>query len=128
VTQPDILILEGLNVLQSGNLQRPRAERVFVSDFFDFSIYVDADERHIENWYVERFMTLRDTVFRDPASYFSHYATLTREEARETARGIWASINRVNLRENILPTRERAHLILDKGETHAVERVLLRRL
>ena len=128
VTQPDILILEGLNVLQSGSPGRPGSQRVFVSDFFDFSIYVDAEEGHIENWYVERFMTLRETVFRDPASYFSHYAALTPEEAREVARGIWASINRVNLRENILPTRERAHLILDKGETHAVERVLFRRL
>ena len=128
VTQPDILILEGLNVLQSGGPARPGSPRVFVSDFFDFSIYVDAEEEHIEKWYVERFMTLRATVFRDPASYFSHYASLTPDEARDVARGIWASINRVNLLENILPTRERAHLILDKGETHAVEQVLFRRL
>jgi type I pantothenate kinase len=115
-------------VLQSGSPRRKRAQRIFVSDFFDFSIYVDADARHIENWYVERFMTLRETVFRNPDSYFSHYAALTPPEAREVARGIWSSINLVNLRENILPTRERAHLILDKGATHAVERVLLRRL
>jgi type I pantothenate kinase len=128
VTQPDILILEGLNVLQSGSPRGKRSQRVFVSDFFDFSIYVDADARHIENWYVERFMTLRETVFRNPDSYFSHYAALTPAEAREVARGIWSSINLVNLRENILPTRERAHLILDKGATHAVERVMLRRL
>lgn len=128
VRQPDILILEGLNVLQSGTPRRATAQRVFVSDFFDFSIYVDADERHIEQWYVERFMTLRETVFRDPDSYFSHYAGLTPDEARATARAIWLSINHVNLRENILPTRERAHLILDKGSTHAVERVLLRPL
>ncbi|MEO7271093.1 MAG: type I pantothenate kinase [Vicinamibacterales bacterium] len=128
VTQPDILILEGLNVLQSGNPRRPGSQRAFVSDFFDFSIYVDADERDIESWYVERFMTLRETVFRDPDSYFSHYAALTPDEAREVARGIWSSINLVNLRENILPTRERAHQILDKGGTHAIERVLLRRL
>lgn len=128
VRQPDILILEGLNVLQSGAGRRGPAERVFVSDFFDFSIYVDADERHIERWYVERFLTLRETVFRDPASYFRHYASLTPREAEEVARGIWASINRVNLRENILPTRDRAHLVLDKGEAHAVERVRLRRM
>jgi type I pantothenate kinase len=128
VKQPDILILEGLNVLQSESPRPSAAQRVFVSDFFDFSIYVDADERDIEHWYVERFMTLRETVFREPDSYFSHYAGLTPDEAREVARGIWGSINRVNLRENILPTRERALLILDKGSTHAVERVLLRRL
>ena len=102
-------------MLQSGSPRRSRSQRVFVSDFFDFSIYVDADEQDIEHWYVERFMTLRETVFRDPDSYFSHYAGLTPDEAREVARGIWSSINRVNLRENILPTRERAHLILDKG-------------
>src|SRR3954471_13865931 len=128
VTQPDILILEGLNVLQSSNPRRAGSQRAFVSDFFDFSIYVDADDADIESWYVERFMTLRETIFRDPASYFSHYAKLTPQEARDVARGIWASINLVNLRENILPTRERAHLILDKGGTHAIERVLLRRV
>ena len=127
VRQPDILILEGLNVLQSNSPRRSK-QQVFVSDFFDFSLYVDADEADIESWYVERFMTLRETVFRDPASYFSHYAGLAPDEARDVARGIWASINAVNLRENILPTRERAHLILEKGLTHAVERVLLRRL
>jgi len=127
VRQPDILILEGLNVLQS-NSPRRSTQQVFVSDFFDFSIYVDADEADIESWYVERFMTLRETIFRDPASYFTHYAGLAPDEARDVARGIWASINAVNLRENILPTRERAHLILEKGLTHAVERVLLRRL
>ena len=115
-------------MLQSGSPRRAGSQRVFVSDFFDFSIYVDADEQDIEQWYVERFMTLRETVFRDPDSYFRHYAALTPTEARDVARGIWSSINLVNLRENILPTRERAHLILDKGGTHAVERVLLRRL
>jgi type I pantothenate kinase len=128
VKQPDILILEGLNVLQSGNPRRGGSQRVFVSDFFDFSIYVDADEADIEQWYVERFMTLRETVFRDPESYFSNYASLTPDEAREKAKGIWSSINALNLRENILPTRERAHLILDKGPTHAVQSVRLRRL
>jgi type I pantothenate kinase len=128
VRQPDILILEGLNVLQSNSPRRVTSQRVFVSDFFDFSIYVDASSEDIENWYVERFMTLRETVFRDPDSYFAHYAGLTETQAREVAHGIWSSINEVNLRENIRPTRERAHLILEKGPRHAVERVLLRRM
>ena len=126
VRQPDILILEGLNVLQTGPLRPAAPQRVFVSDFFDFSVYVDADVSEIETWYVERFMTLRETIFRDPASYFHHYAELSADEAREVARGIWRSINLVNLRENILPTRERAHLILDKGSDHEVQRIRLR--
>jgi type I pantothenate kinase len=126
VRQPDILILEGLNVLQTGPLRPAGPQRVFVSDFFDFSVYVDADVNEIEKWYVERFMTLRKTIFRDPASYFHHYAELSDEEAREVARGIWRSINLLNLRENILPTRERANLILDKGTDHAVQRMRLR--
>ena len=128
VRQPDILIVEGLNVLQTGPTRQGAASRVFVSDFFDFSIYVDADEADIESWYVERFMTLRETVFRDPVSYFHHYASLSDDEARSVARRIWASINQANLRENILPTRERAHLILEKAADHAVARVRLRRL
>jgi type I pantothenate kinase len=110
-----------LNVLQAGR-------GVFVSDFFDFSIYVDAAEADIEQWYIERFLTLRETVFRNPSSYFHRYAGLTAEQAIETARGIWREINLVNLRENVLPTRERAHLILEKGRDHAVRRVRLRRL
>ena len=101
---------------------------MFVSDFFDFSIYVDAQEDDIEQWYVERFQTLRETVFQNPSSYFHRYAALTAEQAVETARGIWRSINLVNLRENVLPTRERAHLILEKGRDHAVRRVRLRKL
>ena len=109
MTQPDILILEGLNVLQSGTPRRQGPQRVFVSDFFDFSIYVDADEQDIENWYVERFMTLRETVFRDPTSYFSHYAALTPDEARDVARGIWSSINlRQPAREHPADARARA--------------------
>ena len=129
IRQPDILIVEGLNVLQTAATRHGGAPpRIFVSDFFDFSIYVDAGETEIESWYVERFMTLRETVFRDPASYFHHYASLTDDEARATARRIWSSINQVNLRENILPTRERAHLILEKAADHAVARVRLRRL
>lgn len=123
VTRPDVLIVEGLNVLQTGP-----GPRVFVSDFFDFSMYVDADTEHLREWYVARFLRLRDTVFRDPASYFHRYAALTGAEARAVARGIWREINEVNLLENILPTRERADLILEKGPDHAVQRVRLRRL
>lgn len=128
VRQPDIMILEGLNVLQPGDGQSARAPRAFVSDFIDFSIYVDADEADIEQWYVERFLTLRETVFRDESSYFHRYALLTVEDAVETARGIWQRINWLNLRENILPTRERAHLILRKGQEHLVEQVKLRKI
>jgi type I pantothenate kinase len=126
VRQPDIAIVEGLNVLQAPH---ERAEsQVFASDFFDFTIYVDADEADIERWYVERFLRLRDTVFQDPQSYFHRYRSLDEAEARRTAAAIWADINGVNLRENIAPTRLRAHLILRKGADHAVEQVLLRRL
>jgi type I pantothenate kinase len=123
IRQPDIVIVEGLNVLQTGS-----GAPMFVSDFFDFSIYVDASEADIEQWYVERFMALRETVFRNPSSYFHRYADLTIEEAQATARRLWQSINLVNLRENVLPTRDRAHLILEKGRDHAVRRVRLRRL
>jgi type I pantothenate kinase len=124
IRQPDIVIVEGLNVLQTGSGRAP----MFVSDFFDFSIYVDANEADIEQWYVERFMALRDTVFRNPSSYFHRYADLTPEEGRATARRLWQTINLVNLRENVLPTRDRAHLILEKGRDHAVRKVRLRKL
>ena len=124
VRQPDIVIVEGLNVLQTGSGRAP----MFVSDFFDFSMYVDAQEADIEQWYVERFLTLRETVFTTPASYFHRYASLTPEEAVATARRLWHAINLVNLRENVLPTRERAHLILEKGRDHAVRKVRLRKL
>jgi type I pantothenate kinase len=127
VRQPDIMIVEGLNVLQTGG-RLGRQVPMFVSDFFDYSIYVDAHESDIEQWYVERFLSLRDTVFKNPSSYFHRYASLEREDAVETARGIWQSINLVNLRENVLPTRERAHLILEKGRDHAVRKVRLRKL
>lgn len=127
VEQPDILILEGLNVLQSPDSGRSGA-RVFVSDFFDFSIYLDADADVIRNWYIARFMKLRETVFQSPESYFHRYASLTEQEALETGRSIWEQINLVNLNENILPTRERAHLILEKGPTHQVENVRLRQV
>lgn len=127
VDQPDILILEGLNVLQSPNGGRG-ASRLFVSDFFDFSIYLDADEKTIEHWYVARFLRLRETVFRSEASYFHRYSELTETEAVDTARKIWTEINLVNLRENIMPTRERAHLILEKGDEHLVRKIRLRRV
>lgn len=124
VRKPDIMIVEGLNVLQTSEGQ---PGRLFVSDFFDFSIYVDAEERDVERWYVERFLTLRDTVFREPTSYFHRYAHLTGEQAIEVACGIWRNINLVNLRENIVPTRERADLILEKGADHRVREVRLRK-
>jgi type I pantothenate kinase len=126
IRQPDILILEGLNVLQSG---RGEPEpRVFVSDFFDFSVYVDADEDDIVRWYVERFRTLRSTAFRDPRSYFHRYADLADDQADDVALDIWRRINGVNLARNVLPTRSRARLILRKGSDHTVERVHLRKL
>jgi type I pantothenate kinase len=121
VRQPDILILEGLNVLQGGGAGS------YVSDYFDFSIYVDADVRAIEGWYVERFFTLRDTAFRDPDAYFHRYADLSDAEAQAEARRIWSEINEKNLWENILHTRERATLILQKAADHAVDRILMRR-
>jgi type I pantothenate kinase len=128
VDRPDIVIVEGLNVLQPAKLPKDGEAIPFVSDFFDFSIYIDASEQLVERWYVERFLRLRQTAFRDPASYFHRYATLSEEEARETGLSIWRSINLVNLKENILPTRQRADLILHKGADHAVESVALRKL
>lgn len=128
VDRPDILIVEGLNVLQPARLPKDGTEIPFVSDFFDFSIYVDADADVIERWYVERFMELRNTAFRDPASYFHRYSQISEEEANEISHDIWQQINLRNLRENILPTRQRADLILHKGENHQVERVALRKL
>ena len=100
----------------------------FVSDFFDFSVYIDAEEAVIRRWYVERFLRLRETAFRDPHSYFHRYASITDEEAMTIADGLWTRINLVNLRENILPTRPRADLILSKGEDHRIEKVALRRI
>jgi type I pantothenate kinase len=128
VRQPDIVIVEGLNVLQTGAGRAGRPLAMFVSDFFDFSIYVDADENDIEQWYIDRFLKLRETIFRDPSSHFHRYASLTASEAVETARTIWRTINLVNLQENVMPTRERAYLILEKGRDHAVRRVKLRKL
>lgn len=127
VRHPDVVIVEGLNVLQAPPATYAE-NQLFASDFFDYSIYVDAEEQHIESWYIERFLRLRDTVFQDPQSYFHRYAGLSEPEARATAGDIWARINAVNLRENIAPTRMRAHLILQKGAAHRIERVQLRRV
>jgi type I pantothenate kinase len=128
IERPDIVIVEGLNVLQPAKLPKDGAAIPFVSDFFDFSIYIDAADELIEAWYVERFLRLRQTAFRDPASYFHRYANLSEEDARKIGLSLWRTINLVNLRENILPTRQRADLILHKGADHAVEAVDLRKL
>ena len=128
VRQPDIVILEGLTVLQTGDGRAGRPPHLFVSDFFDFSIYVDAAEADIEQWYVERFLTLRETAFADERSFFHHFAALSEDQAVEVAREIWHSINGLNLHENILPTRDRARLILEKAPDHSVRTVRLRRL
>jgi type I pantothenate kinase len=128
VDRPDVLIVEGLNVLQPARLPKDGTAIPFVSDFFDFSIYIDAETSIIERWYVERFMRLRQTAFRDPAAYFHRYASLTHEEALARALEIWKTINHKNLEENILPTRQRAGLIIKKGPNHKTEAVLLRRI
>ncbi len=128
VDRPDILIVEGLNVLQPARMPRDGEGIPFVSDFFDFSLYIDADPAVIEQWYVARFLRLRQTAFRDPAAYFHRYATLNNDEAKERALEIWRTINLKNLQENILPTRQRAGLILRKGDNHRTESVSLRRL
>jgi type I pantothenate kinase len=128
IDQPDILIVEGVNVLQTGRLPRDGKAVPFVSDFFDFSVYIDAEESVLRQWYVERFLTLRDTAFTDPKSYFHRYALLSDDEAIATAIAIWERTNLANLEDNILPTRPRATLILTKGADHVVETVALRRL
>lgn len=128
VDRPEILIVEGLNVLQTGRLPKDGKAIPFVSDFFDFSVYLDADEDVLKHWYVDRFLTLRSTAFRDPKSYFHRYSRLSDQEAVDTASSIWERINLLNLHENILPTRQRADLILKKNESHLVEDVSLRRL
>ncbi|MEL6423594.1 MAG: type I pantothenate kinase [Pseudomonadota bacterium] len=128
VDRPDVLIVEGLNVLQPARLPRDGEAIPFVSDFFDFSIYLDAASSVAGEWYLERFLRLRATAFRDPAAYFHRYAHLTVEQATETAERIWETINLVNLTENILPTRQRADLIVRKTRSHRVEAVALRKL
>lgn len=124
VDQPDILILEGLNVLQIGS---NKSNQLFVSDFVDFSIFVDAEEEQLKEWYIKRFLKFRRSAFSDPNSYFKHFANLSEQEAIKTASQIWDNINGLNLRQNILPTRERANLILKKGANHKVELVKLRK-
>lgn len=128
VDRPDILIVDGLNVLQPARLPKDGEAIPFVSDYFDFSIYIDADADLVGRWYVERFMRLRQTAFRDPAAYFHRYSKLSESEACKTAKAIWEDINLRNLRRNILPTRRRADLILHKTKGHAVDQVALRKL
>ncbi|QKV19811.1 type I pantothenate kinase [Oricola thermophila] len=128
IDRPDILIFEGINVLQVRDLPEDGKMVPFVSDYFDFSIYIDADEELIHDWYVTRFMRLRDTAFRDPRSFFHRYSDLSEDAARSVAEGLWTNINLKNLKENIQPTRPRADLILKKGSNHLVEEVLLRKL
>jgi type I pantothenate kinase len=128
VNQPDILIVEGVNVLQTAPLPRHGKAVPVVSDFFDFSVYIDADVSVLRDWYVQRFLTFRDTAFHDPRSYFHRYSLLSDDEAIATATAIWERTNLANLEENILPTRPRATLILKKGGDHVIETVWLRRL
>lgn len=127
VTQPDILILEGLNVLQSGMDYPHDPHHVFVSDFVDFSIYVDAPEELLQRWYINRFLKFRESAFTDPDSYFHNYAKLSEDEAIDVARKLWNEINLLNLKQNILPTRDRASLIMTKVENHAIANVKLRK-
>jgi type I pantothenate kinase len=128
VRQPDIVIVEGLNVLQAPTTRAGVGEHLAVSDYFDFSIYVDADEEHIRSWYIDRFLSLRETAFQDERSFFHHFTAYSEEDCRVIAKSIWEEINGVNLRENIAPTRGRAHLVLEKGTDHRVQRVRLRKL
>lgn len=128
IDQPDILIVEGINVLQTGRPPRDGRGIPNVSDFFDFSIYIDAEISDLQDWYVDRFFSLKNGAFRDPKSYFHRYSALTDDEAKSTALRIWETINLVNLRENVLPTRPRADLVLRKGNDHLVRSVFLRKL
>ncbi|MEQ1652609.1 MAG: type I pantothenate kinase [Hyphomicrobium sp.] len=128
IEQPDILIIEGLNILQAAEMPAGGGAIPFVSDFIDFSIYIDAEPEIIEHWYVTRFMRLRSTAFRDPGAYFHKYATVGADEARQMALKLWRTVNLKNLEENILPTRRRAQLILQKAKSHRVQSVALRKL
>ncbi|MFS0781793.1 type I pantothenate kinase [Bacillus sp. 1P06AnD] len=123
IHNPDILIVEGINVLQVN-----KEDQIFMSDFFDFSIYIDADEQDIEKWYIERFCTLQQTAFKNPESYFHRYTSLSKESAIKRAEQFWSEINVINLHENILPTRGRANVILQKGKDHSVDHIYLRKL
>ncbi len=128
IERPDILIFEGINVLQSSDLPRNGDSVPFVSDYFDFSIYIDAEEPLLRTWYLDRFMRLRETAFRDPKSFFHRYSELSEDAAQSVAIDLWERINKVNLEQNILPTRQRADIVLHKGADHAVDAVALRRL
>ena len=128
VDRPDILIVEGLNILQPGELPKNGKPIVFASDFLDFSIYIDADTDELEGWYLERFFRLRETAFQDPTSYFRRIAEMSEDEAAKFGRMIWRTINLPNLIENVLPTRGRADLVLKKGRDHLIEEVQLRRV
>ena len=128
IDRPDILIVEGLNILQPGELPKDGAPILFASDFMDFSVYIDADNDDLETWFMERFFRLRETAFKDPTSFFRRFAEMSREEAGEFGRTVWRNINLPNLVENVLPTRGRADLILKKGKSHLIETVQLRRV
>ncbi len=128
VKRPDIVIIEGLNVLQPARVREDGRTGLAVSDFFDFSVYVDAALTDIKRWYVDRFLRLRETAFRDPASYFRKYAALSHDEAVDQATSIWGSINEPNLVQNVAPTRSRANLVLRKDADHSVKYVRLRKL
>ena len=128
VAQPDVLIFEGLNVLQTAGLSGPRPASTIVSDFFDFSLYIDADEANIETWYINRFLLLQRSAFQNPGSYFHHYRDLPEAEAVATAKRIWREINHINLIDNILPTRDRARLILSKQADHRIGEISLRQI
>lgn len=128
IDRPDILIVEGLNILQPGDLPKDGTPILFASDFIDFSIYIDADVEDLEAWYVTRFFHLRETAFRDPDSFFSRFTEMSDEEAGAFGASVWRTINLPNLLENVLPTRGRADLVLKKGKDHRVEEVRLRRL
>lgn len=128
IDRPDILIVEGLNILQPGELPKDGKPILFASDFMDFSIYIDADNDDLETWFMEQFFRLRDTAFKDPTSFFRRFAEMSEAEAGEFGRMVWRTINLPNLTENVLPTRGRADLILKKGKSHLIETVQLRRV
>ncbi|MGB3338557.1 MAG: type I pantothenate kinase [Devosia sp.] len=128
IDRPDILIVEGLNILQPGDLPRDGKPIVFASDFIDFSVYIDADNDDLETWFMERFFRLRDTAFKDPTSFFRRFAEMSEAEAGEFGKTVWRNINLPNLTQNVLPTRGRADLILKKGKSHLIETVQLRRV
>jgi type I pantothenate kinase len=128
IDRPEILIVEGLNILQPGELPRDGAPILFASDFMDFSVYIDAENENLETWFMERFFRLRDTAFKDPNSFFRKFVEMSEEEAGAFGRQVWRTINLPNLMENVLPTRGRADLILKKGSNHLIETVQLRRV